>query len=91
MQPEPLPTTVVAAFADDVPVNTNELAKALRVSRFTVHAWKQSGYRFEFGARTTPGHCKDWLRSRAKSQPIHKKEADTRVEDFVASINGRLH
>jgi hypothetical protein len=90
MQPEAeLSATIVPAFADNVSVNTSELAQALRVSRFTVHAWKRAGYQFELGTRTTPGHCKDWLRSRPKP-PITrtKKDTDNRVEDFVASIQG---
>jgi hypothetical protein len=55
------PSTIVPAFADDVVVNTNELALALRVSRFTILNYKKRGYRFQFGNRTTPGHAKAWL------------------------------
>jgi hypothetical protein len=49
-------------FSDSEPVNLWELAVALRVSRWTVYRWRKRGYQFEFGNRTTPGHCKAWLR-----------------------------
>jgi hypothetical protein len=58
-------TTVSQAFADDVVVNAKELAHALRVSRWTVSRWREEGYVFEFGNRSTPGHLKAWLRERA--------------------------
>ena len=54
-------------FTNDTPVNAKELAAALRVSRSTVFNWKSDGYKFEFGIRTTPGHCKDWLRERVRT------------------------
>ena len=54
-------------FLNDTPVNALELASAMRVSRTTVFNWKKQGYRFEFGIRTTPGHCKDWLRERVRT------------------------
>ena len=58
---------VVQRFADDVPVNTKELALAMRVSRWTIYRWKEKGYRYEFGRRTTVGHLKAWLREQATS------------------------
>jgi hypothetical protein len=50
------------AYADDVVVNAKELAQALRVSRWTLARWREKGYQFEFGNRSTPGHLKAWLR-----------------------------
>ncbi len=43
-------TTILNQFADDVPVNANELAKAMRVSRWTVYRWQDLGYKFELEA-----------------------------------------
>jgi hypothetical protein len=60
-----VPQQVTLSFADDVPVNSQELARAMRVSRWTVLRWREQGYEFEFGRRTTPGHLKSWLRSRS--------------------------
>jgi hypothetical protein len=56
---------VTQSYADDVVVNAKELAHALRVSRWTVSRWREEGYQFEFGNRSTPGHLKAWLRERA--------------------------
>jgi hypothetical protein len=56
---------ITQSFADDVVVNAKELAHALRVSRWTVARWREEGYQFEFGNRSTPGHLKAWLRERA--------------------------
>ena len=56
---------IAPKYSDDLPVNAKELAEAMRVSRWTVYRWRSEGYRFEFGSRTTAGHLKDWLRSRA--------------------------
>jgi hypothetical protein len=67
MTQEATPSEVAHRFADNVPVNTNELARAMRVSRWTVYGWKESGYRYEFGRRTTVGHLKAWLREQATS------------------------
>jgi hypothetical protein len=62
-------------FADDVPLNTIELAQTMRVSRWTIGRWKkEQGYQFEFGRRTTAGHLKAWLRARATSDPLHGPE-----------------
>jgi hypothetical protein len=61
-------------FADDVPVNGKELAQAMRVSRWTVYRWKEKGYRFEFGNRTTTGHLKAWLRAQTAGEPVSDKE-----------------
>jgi hypothetical protein len=55
---------VTQSYADDVVVNAKELANALRVSRWTVARWREEGYQFEFGNRSTPGHLKAWLRER---------------------------
>jgi hypothetical protein len=59
-------STISSRFSDDCVVNAQELAAAMRVSRWTVQRWCREGYRFEFGRRTTPGHCNEWLRTRAK-------------------------
>jgi hypothetical protein len=56
---------ITKLFADDVVVNSTELAQALRVSRWTLARWREEGYVFEFGSRSTPGHLKAWLRERA--------------------------
>jgi hypothetical protein len=56
---------ITQSFADDVVVNAKELAHSLRVSRWTLARWREEGYRFEFGNRSTPGHLKAWLRERA--------------------------
>jgi hypothetical protein len=77
--------TIVPAFADDVLIRTEELAKALRVSRFTVHRWKRQGYQFAYGDFTTLGHFKEWLRTRPPSRSV-KKKPDTRVEDFLKGV-----
>jgi hypothetical protein len=55
-------------FTDDTVVNINDLALAMRVSRWTVGLWRKQGYQFEFGRRTTPGRLKAWLRAEAASQ-----------------------
>jgi hypothetical protein len=68
--------TVRQLFADDVPVNGKELAQAMRVSRWTVYRWKEKGYRFEFGNRTTAGHLKAWLRDRTAEEPVADKERE---------------
>jgi len=68
--------TYVNKFADDVPVSTSELADAMRVSRWTIRRWKEDGYQFEFGRRTTTGHLKAWLREQAlKDQSSSDEEA----------------
>jgi len=56
---------ITQSYADDVVVNAKELAHALRVSRWTVSRWREEGYQFEFGNRSTPGQLKAWLRERA--------------------------
>jgi hypothetical protein len=56
---------VTKSFADDVVVNSTELAQAVRVSRWTLARGREEGYFFEFGSRSTPGHLKAWLRERA--------------------------
>jgi hypothetical protein len=58
---------VVQRFADDIPVNTKELALDMRVTRWTIYRWKENGCQFEFGRRTTVGHLKAWLREEAIS------------------------
>jgi hypothetical protein len=45
---------ITQSFADDVVVNAKELAHALRVSRWTLARWREEGYQFEFGNRSTP-------------------------------------
>jgi hypothetical protein len=62
------------SFADDVPVNMKELGQTMRVSRWTIRRWKDQGYEFEFGRRTTAGHLKEWLRTRAASEPLQGPE-----------------
>lgn len=62
-------------FLDDTPVNALELAAAMRVCRATVFNWKKQGYKFEFGFKTTPGHCKNWHRERVRNgQPSSADE-----------------
>jgi hypothetical protein len=71
------------ANADDVVVNAKELAQALRVSRWTLTRWREKGYQFEFGNRSTPGRLKEWLRDvhapivaeskRAKQRELERK------------------
>jgi hypothetical protein len=67
MTQETTSSKVVQRFAHDVPVHINELALAMRVSRWTVYRWKENGYRCEFGRRTPIGHLKAWLREQATS------------------------
>jgi hypothetical protein len=59
------------SFAEDAPVNTKDLAKAMGISRWTIGRYKKQGYQFEMGRLTTPGHFKAWLRERAASDPFH--------------------
>jgi hypothetical protein len=68
--------TIRQIYADDVPVNGKELAQAMRVSRWTVYRWKERGYRFKFGNRTTPGHLKTWLRAQTEEPPVSDKEQE---------------
>ena len=63
---------------NDTPVNAKELAKAMRVGKTTVFKWKTEGYQFEFGMRTTPGHCKDWLRARVKNGQVSSADKTRR-------------
>jgi hypothetical protein len=77
--------TIRQLYADDVPVNGKELAQAMRVSRWTVYRWKERGYRFEFGNRTTPGHLKTWLRAQTQEPPVSDKE-----QERLASALSRL-
>jgi hypothetical protein len=73
----PGPTaTIVNQYADDVPLTLVELAKAMRVSRWTIYRWKTEGYRFELGRLTTLGHLKNWLRQQA----LKKSGTDKEVE-----------
>jgi hypothetical protein len=65
---------VTKSFADDVVVNSKELAEAMRVSRWTLARWREQGYVFEFGTRSAPGHCKAWLRERAKQGKTKNNE-----------------
>src|ERR1700756_348276 len=75
-QPEPT-ITIVNRYADDIPLKASEVAKAMRVSRWTLHRWRVEGYNFEFGNRlTTVGHLKNWLRQRALRQSVTNKEAE---------------
>jgi hypothetical protein len=66
---------VTKSFADDVVVNGAELAQAVRASRWTLARWREEGYVFEFGTRSTPGHLKAWLRERA-AKGITKKQRE---------------
>jgi len=67
-------------FADDVVVNSNELCEAIRISRFTLLKWKKAGYIFQYGRRTTPGHCKEWLESQSKAE-------SKSIENVLAGLN----
>ena len=76
--PEPT-ATIVNKYADDVPLTLVELAKAMRVSRWTIYRWRSEGpdpYRFEFGRKSTAGHLKNWLRQQA----LKKSGTDKEVE-----------
>jgi hypothetical protein len=64
---------------DDSPVNHTELARVMRVSRGTVYNWEKQGYQMEFGSRTTPGHCKEWLRTNARRDPASARWATDRL------------
>jgi hypothetical protein len=78
---------ITQIFSDDVPVNTQELADAMRVSRWTISRWKKEGYVFEFRTRTTPGHLKQWLRSQKVKQPAVD---DDKEQTRLASALDRL-
>jgi hypothetical protein len=80
---------VTRSFSDDVPLNTKELAQAMRVSRWTVQRWKAAGYRFEFGKRTTAGHLKTWLRAQAAEPEVPLSVSD-KEQVRLASALGRL-
>lgn len=76
--PEPT-ATIVNKYADDVPLTLVELAKAMRVSRWTIYRWKSEGpdpYRFEFGRQTTLGHLKAWRRKKALETSGTDKETE---------------
>jgi|GraSoi_2013_60cm_1033757.scaffolds.fasta_scaffold02305_7 hypothetical protein len=73
---------ITQSFADDVVVNAKELAHALRVSRWTLARWREEGYQFEFGNRSTPGHLKAWLRERA----AQRKPKVTELSDKLARL-----
>jgi hypothetical protein len=71
--------TIVNQYADDVPLTLVELAKAMRVSRWTIYRWKSEGpdpYRFEFGRQTTLGHLKAWRRKKALEMSGTDKETE---------------
>jgi hypothetical protein len=70
---------ITQSFADDVVVNAKELAQALRVSRWTVTRWREEGYQFEFGDRSTPGHLKAWLRERTAQGKTKVNELANRL------------
>ena len=63
-----------------------ELAKAMRVSRWTVSGWKQKGSKFEFGKHTTPGHCRAWLRANAQLLKPKSHVADKNAERLEAKL-----
>jgi hypothetical protein len=56
--------TITNKFGDDVVVSLSELAEAMRTSRWTVRRMEK-GYKFQYGKRTTPGHCRKWLEEHA--------------------------
>ncbi len=72
-------SVITQSFADDVVVNAKELAHALRVSRWTLARWREEGYQFEFGNRSTPGHLKAWLRERATQRKPKVNELATKL------------
>jgi hypothetical protein len=64
--------TINNKFEDDVVVSLSELAEAMRTSRWTVRRWMEKGYKFQYGNRTTPGHCRKWLEEHAND--LKRKE-----------------
>ncbi len=75
----PAARMITQSFADDVVVSAKELAQALRVSRWTVARWREEGYQFEFGNRSTPGHLKAWLREQASQGKTKVNELATKL------------
>jgi hypothetical protein len=75
---------------DSIPVDTNELAEVMGVSRWTIYRWRtEKNYKYQFGNLTTPGHLKAWLEENSedlkrKSRHDKQKEApehkDVRLE-----------
>jgi hypothetical protein len=63
-------------LSDDVPCTQTELASALRTKPYSIRKWIKLGYEFQFGTRTTPGHCKRWLekhRDILKRKPVSEQ------------------
>ena len=83
----PASNTVTQSFSDDVPINAKELAQAMRVSRWTVYRWKEKGYRFEFGNRTTAGHLKTSLRSQAAAPEVPHSVSDKEQERLALALS----
>jgi hypothetical protein len=67
--------TITKKYADDVPLTAGDLAKAMRVSRWTVGRWKADGYKFLYGKMTTPGHVKAWLKTEAEKATADEEAA----------------
>ena len=76
-------------FADDDPVNQAELARAFRTSRWTVRRWQEFGYEFQFGTRTTPGHCRAWLE--ANKHLFRRKPTSPEGLARVRAVLERVH
>jgi hypothetical protein len=83
----PAARMITQSFADDVVVNAKELAQALRVSRWTVARWREEGYQFEFGNRSTPGHLKAWITR--TSVPRQNQGERTGYQAGTAAVKGR--
>jgi hypothetical protein len=66
-------------YDDDEPLNSSELAQAMRFSRWSLLRCKRRGYKMEYGNRSSLGHFKKWLRA----NPIPDGRCD-RIEDSRA-------
>jgi hypothetical protein len=75
---------------DTAVVTTGELARALRVSRWTIRHWCENlGYKFQFGSRTTPAHAKSWMEANSellKGKTRSPKEEDQRRKAVLAEL-----
>ncbi|MEY2539316.1 MAG: hypothetical protein QOG67_3056 [Verrucomicrobiota bacterium] len=73
--------TITKKYADDVPLIAADLAKAMRVSRWTIGKWKANGYVFLYGKMTTQEHVKAWLKTQAaKGKPVIQADEALRLD-----------
>ena len=81
------------AITDATPVRAGELAAFMRIGRSTVYQDIGAGYVFEFATHklTTPGHYKEWLRSRARETKPDREDSERlrREQDRLSSIVGK--